>query len=118
MSGYNSLRAGGLDRWITIRRKAETFDEFGGVVETWRTIGEYRAELVTETRGDTATNLTVSEGGAISTVVRNCTFRTRWLHNLTISDAIFYDGREFVIMELSEIPRRRGWQIRAQSRGL
>ncbi len=117
MSAANTMRAGRLDRSIIIRRKGETVNDYGSVVDEWQTIGEHRAELVTQSNSDTVTTQTVSEGGAINTIVRDISFRTRWISDLMISDTVVYSGHEFIIIELTEIPRRRGWQIKAQSRG-
>lgn len=112
------FRASRLDRKIYVERKTETLDEYGAPVETWLTLGSHRAELVTETRGDTSVTSTVKESGAVSSVEEIITLRTRWIACLSIADRLLYNGRAFEIIALTEIPRRRGWEIRARHRGL
>jgi head-tail adaptor len=112
------FRAARLDRRIYVERKEESLDEFGAPVETWLTLGAHRAELVTEARSDSSVTSTVKESGAVSSVEEVITFRTRYIPRLNIADRLLYNGRAFEIIALTEIPRRRGWEIRARHRGL
>jgi head-tail adaptor len=112
------FRAARLDRTVYVETKSITLDEFGAPVEVWTAHGGHRAELVTETRGDSGTTSTVKESGAVSSIEEIITFRTRWIPNLSIADRLFYNGRAFEIIALSEIPRRKGWEIKVRHRGL
>jgi head-tail adaptor len=112
------IRAGRLDRPISIEAKSETIDDYGAPVATWQALGDFRAELVTELRGDSVTSSTAKESGEVNSIEEVLTFRTRWIGALSIADRITYDGRAFEIIALTEIPRRRGWEIKARHRGL
>lgn len=112
------FRASRLDRKIYVESKSITLDEYGAPVEVWTAHGGHRAELVTETRGDSVTTSTVKESGAVSSIEEIITLRTRWIPHLSIADRLFYNDRAFEIIALSEIPRRRGWEIKARYRGL
>ena len=114
MSAYVALRAGAMTHKITIEHHTgETIDEFGAPVETWVALGDFRAEFVESNTGET-----IDGNGAVTRTTEVITLRTRWIEGLSASDRIFYDGRRFDIVGLSEIPRRRGWTIKIQHRGL
>lgn len=111
---YIALRAGALLHKIAIeRRTGETIDEFGAPVEEWTALGDFRAEFV-----EAGLSETIDGNGAVTRTVEVITLRVRWIDGLSARDRIFYDGRRFDIVGLSEIPRRRGWTIKIQHRGL
>lgn len=119
MRGPYRFRAGRLDRLITIERKgADILDTAGNPTEVWSTLGPFRAELVREKSGDSATTETVREGGAVNDIQTVFSFRTRWISGLTVVDRLQFEGRAFDIIGLVEIGRRRGWEIKARHRGL
>jgi head-tail adaptor len=107
------FRAGRLDRRITIESKSETIDEFGAPVEVWTALGDFRAELL-----DGGATETVKQSGQVDSVEEVLKFRTRWIEGLTVADRLFYAGRAFDVIGLTEIQRRRGWEIKARHRGL
>jgi hypothetical protein len=112
------FRASRLDRTVYVETKSVSLDEYGAPVEIWTAQGSHKAELVTQSRGDSSTTSTVKESGAVNSIEEILTFRTRWIASLSIADRLFYNGRAFEIIELSEISRRRGWIVRARHRGL
>jgi head-tail adaptor len=109
------FRAARLDRTVYVETKNVTLDEYGAPVEVWTAHGGHKAELVSTASGETST---VKESGAVSAIEEIITLRTRWIRNLSIADRLFYNGRAFEIVSLTEIPRRRGWEIRARHRGV
>jgi head-tail adaptor len=111
------FRAGKLDRTISIESVSETIDTYGTPVDVWTVVGTYRAELVVEAHGS-VTSQTVKEDGSVDSIESIFTFRTRWINGLTVADRLQYNSEEFDIIGLIEIPRRRGWEIKARHRGL
>jgi len=111
------FRAGKLDRSITIISVAKTIDAYGATAELWCSRGEYRAELVVESHGS-VTSQTVKEDGAVNSIESIFTFRTRWINGLTVAERVQYEFKDFEIIGLIEIPRRRGWEIKCRHRGL
>lgn len=100
------IRAGKLDRKLTIERRTETVDAYGKVSETWATVATVRAECV-----QTSLEEHMREHGASpeGTVI----YRIRYLTGLTLFDRLKEGASILDIKELVEIGRRRGWEIRA-----
>jgi SPP1 family predicted phage head-tail adaptor len=104
------MRAGKLDRTITIERAGETLDEYGVPSEGWAPVATVRAQLV-----QASTEEAIRAYGAATEVLT--IFRTRFVEGVTPADRITYDGRPHNIVELKEIGRRRGLEIRTVARG-
>ena len=104
------MRAGKLDREITFERATETVDGYGATAPTWAPLATMRAQLI-----DATTDESIRAFGASteSTVV----FRTRYLEGLTVADRVIYEGSAYEIVQLKEIGRRRGLDIRAKRFG-
>lgn len=98
------MRAGKLDRTITIQRSTDTPDEFGTPAFTWTNLATLRAQVV-----QSSTEEFIENGAEEKTVV---IFRTRFLPGVTAADRIHYLGSDFNIKELKEIGRREGLEIR------
>lgn len=101
------MRAGTLDRSVTIQRRAETVAASGSVTETWTDLIACRAELRAPTAEELATGFGEAER---ETVI----FTVRW-HPTPIStgDRILCAGRFYDIKQIVEIGRRQGWQLKA-----
>jgi SPP1 family predicted phage head-tail adaptor len=104
------VRAGKLDRVITIERVAQTLDAYGVPQETWSPVATLRAEIV-----DQSDDETIGEGGAVSKTV--LTFRTRFLDGVTLADRVVYQGEILDLKGTKEIGRRRELEIRVQRLG-
>lgn len=100
------MRAGKLDRFITIERKSETVSDSGSVVAAWTEIATTRAEIVKASADEFLTGFGEAERG--TTV-----FRLRYRDGVTTADRIIFDGIAHDIKEIVEIGRRRGLEIRA-----
>lgn len=98
------MRAGNLDRLITIERFANAVDDFGTPAETWSHVATLRAQIVTA-----STDEAIHNGAEADTVI---VFRTRWLAGVTVADRIVYQGDPFNIRETVEIGRRKGLELR------
>lgn len=105
------MKAGSLDRVITVQRRTESRDEFGVVTDTWSTIATIRAQKV---QASTTEFLQAAGTGAEATVI----FRTRWLAGLLTTDRVTCDGTAHDIKELKELGRRKGLEIRTIARNV
>lgn len=93
------MRAGKLDRRVTIRRATVTYDAFNNQVETWADVATVWAQQ-RPSRGSERFTAQEIAGAAVMT------FHMRFRSDLTIKDRIQYDGREWDIADVREIGRR------------
>ncbi|MHA7882585.1 phage head closure protein [Nitratireductor rhodophyticola] len=100
------MRAGKLDRIISIERSTETVTPAGGVVTAWANFATVRAQIVTQSTAEFFTGYGEAESGTI-------VFRIRYLAGITTADRIAYDGTTYDLTEIVEIGRRRGLELRA-----
>lgn len=106
------MKAGALRERITIERFAGRMaNDLGEVAETWSTLRALRAQLVEQIAGETAE----ASGVAASTSI---TFRTRYVAGLTVADRVRHADRVLDIVEVRELGRRGGHEIRCTVRGL
>lgn len=101
------MRAGLLDRRITIQGKAITQSDSGEEVVAWTDVATVWAEKV-EIRGLERFSIKQIVGHSVKT------FRIRWSNNvseITDEHRILFDGRVFDITDVREIDRRVGIEI-------
>lgn len=98
------IRAGKLDRTITIEAETETVSPAGTVTSGWAAVATVRAEVL---QAGTAEALAAFGEEATATIG----FRTRYFPGLTTAQRVTYDGSAFNIRDVKEIGRRRGWAI-------
>jgi SPP1 family predicted phage head-tail adaptor len=103
------MRAGALDRTITIQRKTLTQDETGAPVESWAVYATVCASKK-DLRG--------SERFASQQVMADADtqFRIRYLSGITPMDRILCEGRTYDVKSVLEFGRREGMDIMAQTR--
>lgn len=99
------LRAGKLDREITITRLSEAVSDSGGVVKSWTPLHTVRAEKVELTNAE---NLETFGNVAAGQVV----FRLRYVDGITPADRILFDGINFDIESVTELGRKYGLELR------
>lgn len=99
------IRAGKLDRTITIQRQTQAKDG-PRVVTAWTDIATVRAEIVQQSASEFLTGYGEAETGTVI-------FRIRYLGGITTADRILFDGTAYNIKEIAEIGRRRGLELRA-----
>ena len=104
------MRAGKLDRIITLARPTTTVDDFGTPASSWDQYAEVRAELI-----EAATTELLNRSGSNSEAV--VVFRIRYLDGLSMTDRVGYSGQAFAIREIKEIGRRRGFELRCVATG-
>ena len=103
------MRAGRLDRRITVQRKSIAHSDSGQEVVTWQDVAEVWAEKV-ENRGEERFAAQQLVGHAIKT------FRIRWssvVDEITTEHRLTFDGREYDITDVREIGRRDGLELDA-----
>lgn len=99
------MRAGKLDKSITIERPTTAVDIYGTPVTAWVPVATMRGQII-----NAATEEFIRGQGASSET--SITFRTRWLDDVTVANRITYDGAAYDIKETKELGRRRGLDIR------
>lgn len=104
------MKAGKLDRIITIQRVATTVDEYGTPVEGWTTVATVRGQRV---------KLSMDEYlrafGSTSEAV--AVFRIRHLDGLTLADRIICDGETYDLKAVEPLGRREGLDLRCIAAG-
>ncbi|ASY43333.1 hypothetical protein CJD35_01850 [Sphingobium xenophagum] len=97
------MRAGTLDRTVTIQRMTLVDDGYSSV-ETWADWQTVPAQVV-------------QEGGreffaaAAVQAEQRVLFRMRWLDGVTVLDRVSYDGRPHNIIGVKELGRREGTEL-------
>lgn len=99
------MRAGKLDKEISLQRSTNTVDDAGTPISAWTTYQETRAQIVQQSTQE----FIESQGATEETLV---IFRTRFVDDVLNTDRVLYDGKAHNIRELSEIGRKRGLEIR------
>ena len=101
------MRAGQLDRSITIQRVTTAIDDYGTPTDAWADVATVRAQQVSTSTVEYIRNY----GASDDTVV---VFRTWWMDGITNADRIVYAGQNFNIKETKEIGRRNGIELRCE----
>lgn len=107
------MKAGRLDRRITLQRKSATQNSYGEEVAAWADLATVWAEVVPSAGREAF--VAQQFAGFI-----NATFRVRWsslTRSITDLDRISFDGRIYNITEVREIGRREGLEFVAYTRG-
>lgn len=104
------MRAGKLDRTITIQREAHTIDGYGSPSFTWTDVATVRAQIVQQSTEEFIRGF----GASDETVI---IFRTRWLDGVTNADRISYEDVIHNLKEVKEIGRHKGLELRCIAAG-
>ncbi|MDW9841137.1 phage head closure protein [Sinorhizobium meliloti WSM1022] len=100
------MRAGKLDRTITLERLTETLNENRTPVPAWSTIATVRTEILQQSTNEFLTGYGEAQAGTII-------FRIRYLPGITTAARVTYAGTVYDLQEIKEIGRRRGLELRA-----
>jgi len=101
------VRAGKLDRRITIESATETQDTFGEFVPVWSTFATEWAEFEPQVQRETADEAFVAEARAV--------FRVRYRSDITTKMRIVHDdGLTYAIEGIAQIGRREGLALSAR----
>lgn len=99
------MRAGALDRVIEIQRSSESVNNLGQVVAVWSAIATMRAQKIEASTAEFMRAFGASTETAI-------VFRTRFLDGVTLADRVSYEGSALNLVEVKEIGRRKGLELR------
>ena len=102
------MQAGKLDRRITIEREGETVDGNGTVVTAWTPIATVPAQRVQQSTDEFLETF----GDDVKTAI---VFRIRYRPGVQMTDRIVYQGTAFDLVELKEIGRRVGLELRCEA---
>jgi SPP1 family predicted phage head-tail adaptor len=98
------MRAGNLDRLVSIERCTVAVDAYGTAIDTWALFATMRAQVLQYSTDDRET----AHGNSTD---RSITFRMRWLDGLTLEHRVSYEGQPFKIKQIKEIGRRVGLDL-------
>ncbi|WP_126978523.1 head-tail adaptor protein [Frigidibacter oleivorans] len=104
------MRAGALDRTLTIERATFAVDAAGTPVATWAAIATVRAQKLQSSTEE----FMRSFGEAAETVA---IFRIRWLGGISVTDRVTCDGIVYDLKEAKELGRREGLDLRCVKAG-
>lgn len=97
-----------LDRTITIERLSRTVDDYGAEAETWALVATLRAQrLENGSREFVRAYGQAEEGVAV--------FRTRYVAGITTSDRIVFEDEALELVEVVELGRRIGLDLRTRT---
>ena len=98
------MRAGDLDRRISIERFTSTVSDTGEPIETWTNLATRWAKVDQQSgREFFAAPQEVSE--------RKVVFRIRWIEGLTVRDRVICDGAVHDIVEVRRLGRKEGVEL-------
>lgn len=106
------MRAGKLDRAVTIQRAAVAGVSAAGTPTlAWSDLALLRAELVSDDSAET-----IRAGGGVEDEAV-LVLRTRFMPGITNADRILFEGRILNIKGVTPIGRNRGLELRAVTPG-
>ena len=103
------MRAGKLDREITLERYSLTYNEDNEPIEGWSVLATVSASWRRASATETLASAQIS---ATATDVFECRYSDE-LSELTSIDRLTYDGHTYNIASVSEVGRRRALLIEA-----
>lgn len=101
------MRAGKLDRSITIQKFTSTVNDYGSPVESWTDVATLRAQVLQSSTEEFLRGYGEAETTAII-------LRIRWRDGIIPDNRVVYDGRNLNIREIKEIGRRKGLDLRCE----
>ena len=104
------MRAGNLDRVLTIQRVSTSLNAYGTPVEAWTNNATIRGQLLKN-----ATDDREGQRGHTTDIVLN--FRIRYVASLSLNDRLLYQGQQYQVTQISEIGRRVGMDIACERVG-
>lgn len=105
------MRAGSLDREITIQKSVTYIADAGVPQETWTAICTLRAEVI-----ESSTDEYIRGAGASSETA--IVFRTRYFPGVTVAHRIMFGGEPLDIKQVKELGRQNGLELRAERKGV
>lgn len=103
------MRAGSLDRRVTIQARTLTSDAQGQQIETWSDVATVWGRRL-DLRGREFIAAETKQGEA------TCTFEVRYRSDVTVLNRLVCEGRTYDIVHVAEIGRRQALQIVASAK--
>lgn len=104
------MRAGKLDRTITIERSTTTVDEYGTPSPAWTKLATVRAQRIQSSTEEFMRGFGASSEAAV-------VFRIRFMEGLTLADRVKEGAAIFDLKEIKEIGRREALELRCMAAG-
>jgi len=104
------MRAGKLDKTISIESLGLTVDDYGTETEGWTPVATVRAQLM-----QASTEEFMRSAGSISETA--VVFRIRFRDDLAPSDRVTHQGQAYDVKEINELGRREGLDLRCVAAG-
>jgi head-tail adaptor len=103
------VKSGRLDRRLQIQRQTETISPAGTVSGTWATLATVRAEVLQQSSTEFLREHGEAERAAII-------FRLRFIPgvDLLLTDRVLFNGQAHNLVEVKEIGRRQGLELRCE----
>jgi SPP1 family predicted phage head-tail adaptor len=103
------MRSGKLDKLITIERSGEAVDDYGRVTTGWTALATVRAEILQASTAEFLRAFGEAEQTGIA-------FRIRFIPGVTVNtnDRVTHAGQAYGLVEVKEIGRRKGLELRAE----
>lgn len=101
------MRAGQLDRSITIQRFTTVIDDYGVSHETWADVATVRAQLIESTVEEY--QRAYGEGSNTAVI-----FRIRHRDDIGLEQRVLYQDKALNIRDIKEIGRLRGFELRCE----
>lgn len=98
------MKAGALDRRVTIERATVIQDPYGEEIETWAPLATVSAQVVQQSGRE------FLAAEAMQAEVR-VLFRLRWIEGIQETDRVSYGDRLHNIQEVKELGRREGLEL-------
>jgi SPP1 family predicted phage head-tail adaptor len=99
------MRAGKLDKTICIERAGTVVDDYGTPSQGWEEIATTKAQII-----QSSTEEFMKSYGSDAT--RAVVFRIRWRADLIVTDRVTMQGQQFDVVEIKELGRRDGLELR------
>lgn len=103
------MRAGRLDRMVTLQQRVPTRNSFNEQIDTWTELATVPASALFN-RGQ---ERFVAQQAAAEVDVL---FTIRWRADITPMNRLVFEGRTYNIVSVAELPRRRGLELMATAR--
>ncbi len=106
------MRAGALDRRITLMRNEPTQSARGGLTDHWVTLATLYAAVKYDRGGERFATQQVVGQGVVTFVIR---WGSAW-SDFAVKDRVSFDGRDYDVRDVRELGRREGIEIDATAR--
>lgn len=104
------IPAGSLDRRLTIQKSVTTRDASGAAIESFQTVYANVPAMIKPSSG--REKFHVESGREIA--YKQYRFVIRYIAGLTPKHRVVFEGENYDILFLAELPRREGWDIYTQ----